>query len=115
MSTSIAPFRPARVLLSLVLGMVVLCALAVPAIATEAEGGAAPSEAEGGHVTIDDIGTNNEVSNQYKPEPAEAPPFMRFLSWPLAIVGFIVAMALLLRYLQWQPRFAEERRSKRRR
>jgi hypothetical protein len=55
------------------------------------------------------------VSNQYKPEPAEAPPFMRFLSWPLAIVGFAVAMALLFMYLTWQPRFAEERRSKRRR
>ena len=115
MSTSVAPFGSARVLLSLLLGMTVLCALAVPAFATEAEGGAVPSEGEKEHVTIDDIGTNNEVSNQYKPEPAEAPPFMRFLSWPLAIVGFILVMGMLLRYLQWQPRFAEERRSKRRR
>lgn len=115
MSTSVAPFGPARVLSLIALGMVLLCALAAPAFATEAEGGAVPAEGEEEPVTIDDIGTNNEVSNQYKPEPAEAPPFMRFLSWPLAVAGFVVVMALLLRYLQWQPRFAEERRSKRRR
>ena len=113
MSTSVAPLGAARVQALLALVFVLLCALATPARATEA-GGGAPSE-DTQAPTIDEIGTNNEVSNQYKPEPTEAPPFMRFLNWPLAIVGFAVALGLLFMYLTWQPRFAEERRSKRRR
>lgn len=114
MSTSVAPLGSRRVPALLAVMTVVLCLFAAPSLATEAEGGAVPSE-DTHSPTIDEIGTNNEVSNQFKPEPAEEPPFMRFLNWPLAVVGFIVAMGLLFAYLTWQPRFAEERRSKRRR
>ena len=113
MSTSIAPHSWARVPAVIALLLVLLCALPTAALAAAA-GGGAPSE-EGHAPTIDEIGTNNEVSNQYRPEPAEAPPFMRFLTWPLAVIGFLVALALLFMYLTWQPRFAEERRSRRRR
>lgn len=84
-----------------------------PAAATEAASEAA--EEEGPAPSIDEIGTQNEVSEQHKPEPAEAPPFMRFLYVPLVLVGLLMAAALLFNYLRWQPRFAEERRSKRRR
>lgn len=113
MSHSVARLRNPRVFAALALAAVVVCAMALPAFA--AEGGGAAAE-EGGHSpTIDEIGTSNEVSNQHKPEPAEAPPFMRFFYVPLIIVGFLVVAVLLAMYLAWQPRFAEERRSKRRR
>ncbi len=113
MSTRVAPLGSLRVTVLLAVVLVLMCAVAAPAFATEA-GGAAPTEADE-HVTIDDIGTKNEVSNQYRPEPAEAPPFMKWLSVPLAIAGVLVTLALLFMYLTWQPRFAEERRSRRRR
>lgn len=111
MSASVAPFGPARLPVVVALAVVLACLFAAPAFAIEAgppsEGGPAPS--------IDEIGTQNDVSSQYLPEPAEAPPFMRFFYVPLIIGGFLIVGALLMRYLQWQPRFAEERRSKRRR
>lgn len=90
---------------------------AAPALAADAGAEAeAPTEQEQGPApSIDEIGTQNEVSSQYLPEPAEQPPFMRFLNWPLMVVGLLVALIMLLLYLLWQPRFAEERRSRRRR
>lgn len=97
----------------LAVALLVVGVVATPALATEAAS-EAPEE-EGPAPGIDEIGTQNDVSKQYKPEPAEAPPFMRFLYIPLTIVGLLMAGMLLLQYLRWQPRFAEERRSKRRR
>lgn len=114
MLSSVAPFGSARLAAVLAVVMALLSLAAMPAAATEAEGGAAPTEDSEG-LTIEDIGSNNEVSNAYKPEPAEAPPFMRFFYVPLIIGGFLIVGALLMLYLTWQPRFAEERRSKRRR
>lgn len=102
----------ARVVLALML--VLFVAVSPPALAVE-EGGEAPAEEEGPAPGIDQIGTQNEVSQQYLPEPAEPPPFMRFLYVPLVVGGILIVGALLLMYLVWQPRFAEERRSKRRR
>ena len=105
----------ARVVLALMLAL--LAVLSAPAMAAE-EGGAAATEAaeeDHGAPSINEIGTQNEVSQQYLPEPAEPPPFMRFLYVPLAIAGVLVIAGLLFLYLVWQPRFAEERRSKRRR
>lgn len=115
MSASVAPFGPARLLAVLALVVVLFAAVAAPAWATEAAGEAgAPSE-EGPAPSIDEIGTQNDVSSQYLPEPTEPPPFMRFFYIPLILGGFLIAGALLFMYLVWQPRFAEERRSKRRR
>ena len=94
--------------------VLLLGVFAAPAMATEATDGAAAGE-EGPAPSVDEIGTQNEVSQQYLPEKAEPPPFMRFLYVPLVIVGLLMAAALLFSYLRWQPRFAEERRSKRRR
>ena len=114
MSVSVAPLGSARVLAILALVVALLGVFAAPVWATEAasegaaeEGGPAP--------TIDEIGEHNEITEQYRPEKVEAPPFMRFFYWPLAIAGVLAAGMLLMRYLVWQPRFAEERRSKRRR
>ena len=113
MSPSVAPRLSARLAAVLLLLLAALGLLAVPAMATEA-GATAPAEDEE-PLTIEDIGTRNEVSEQYLPEPSEPPPFMRFFYVPLVVGGFIIVGALLFLYLAWQPRFAEERRSKRRR
>ena len=114
MLSSVAPFGSARLAAVLALIVAVLGLAAMPAAAVEGEGGTAPAE-DSEPLTIEDIGSNNEVSNAFKPEPAEAPPFMRFFYVPLIIGGFLIVGALLMLYLTWQPRFAEERRSKRRR
>ena len=103
----------ARVLLALTLSLLVV--LSAPALAVEEGAEVAPTEDHGRAPGIDEIGTQNEVSQQYLPEDAAPPPFMRFLYVPLAIAGVLVVAALLFLYLVWQPRFAEERRSKRRR
>lgn len=114
MFPSVAPLGTARVFALLALVVALFAFSTVPAFATEAEGGA-PAEESGPAPSINEIGTQNDVSNQYRPEPTELPPFQRFLYVPLAIAGLLVIAALLFLYLTWQPRFAEERRSKRRR
>ena len=114
MSRSAAPPRTARVFALLMLVVVVMSAFAPHVYAVE-EGGDAPAEEQGPAPGINEVGTQNEVSNQYRPEPSELPPFQKWLYVPLAIAGFLVVGGLLFAYLTWQPRFAEERRSKRRR
>ena len=113
MSTRVAPAW-FRVPVLLALALVVVGGMAAPAFATEA-GGGAPAGEEGRSPTIEEIGTQNEVSDQYRPEPAEAPGFTQWMVWPLVIIGVLMGLALLMAYLKHQPRFAEERRSKRRR
>ena len=115
MSASVAPFGSARLFAVIALMLVLTGLFAAPVFATEAEGEVGTATEEGPAPGIDEIGTQNEVSSQYLPEPAEHPPFMRVFYIPLAIGAFLIVAALLARYLQWQPRFAEERRSKRRR
>lgn len=90
----------------------VLGALAGPALAVE--GGEAPAEQHQAP-TIDEIGQRNEITEEFFPEEAEPPPWTQWLYYPLLIVGLLAAALLLFRYLQWQPRFAEERRNRRRR
>lgn len=93
--------------------LLLLSIAALPAAAVEATEGAA--QEEGPAPTIDEIGTQNEVSREFFPEEAEEPPFFRFFYGPLIAVGVLMSFGLLVAYLLWQPRFAEERRSKRRR
>lgn len=115
MSASVAPLRTPRLLAAIALVIAILGVFASPALATEAGAGASEPAESGPAPGIDEIGENNDIANQYRPEPAEPPPFMRFFYWPLVIGGLIIAGMLVFMYLVWQPRFAEERRSKRRR
>ncbi len=115
MSRSVAPLGTVGVLVALLLAGVVVGAAAMPAWGVEEEGDAPAAEEHEPAPGISEIGTQNEVSRQHLPPPAEPPPFMRFLNWPLMVVGVVVALIMLLLYLLWQPRFAEERRSRRRR
>jgi hypothetical protein len=116
MLSSVAPLRTARLAVVLAGLLALMSVAALPAAATEAasEGGAAPTE-DAEHLTVEDIGSGSDTAEEYKPEPTEAPPFMRFFYIPLIIAGFLIVGALLMLYLAYQPRFAEESRSKRRR
>lgn len=91
-----------------------LCGSALPALAVEATE-EAPSAEERPAPDINQIGTQNEVSQEFLPEEPEPPAFFRFFNVPLIAVGVLMVAALLGAYLLWQPRFAEERRSRKRR
>jgi hypothetical protein len=64
---------------------------------------------------IDEIGSDSETAQEFFPEPYEPPPFFRFMWGPLVVVAVVVSLFVLFAYLVWQPRFAQERRAKRRR
>ena len=115
MSVRVAPLGSTPLLALLALVVAVLGLFAAPAEATEAASEAGAAEEEGPAPGINEIGERNEIADKYRPEPAEHPPFMRFFYIPLVVVGLLVAGMLLFSYLVHQPRFAEERRSKRRR
>lgn len=99
----------------LLIAVLSLGVLAAPALAVEATGTeGAPAEEEPAP-SISEIGSQNEVSKEFLPEEPETPAFFRFLNIPLIAVGLLVVTGLLFAYLTWQPRFAEERRSRQRR
>jgi hypothetical protein len=77
------------------------------ALAVEAEPHG-PTELPG----IDEIGSQSEIAREHFPEPYEAPSVMPKLLYPMLIVAVIATIAILGLYLLWQPRFAEERKSK---
>ena len=97
-----------------VLAIIFVALAAFAGTASAVEGGEAPAE-DHGSPTIDEIGQRNEITEQFFPEAAEPPPWTQWLYYPLLVVGILAAALLLLRYLQWQPRFAQERRNRRRR
>ena len=93
-----------RLLGVLVLVLLVL-AVAVPAGATEApaEGGAeAPSYEE-------ICNEENPVVLEHCPASYEEPSVFPPILYTLLIVAAVIAVALLVLFLLWQPRFAQER------
>lgn len=94
--------------------LLVLGVLAVPAFAVESgtaeEGGAPPSLEE-----IRARNENNPLADDVLPQAAEEPSWTQWLYYPLIIAGVLMLVLLGWRYLQWQPRFAEERRRRGRR
>jgi hypothetical protein len=62
-----------------------------------------------------EIGTRSETAGEFYPEPYEAPSVFPKLAIPLLVAGGVIVAVTLLLYLLWQPRFAEERRSAKRR
>lgn len=95
-------------------GLVLLMLLLVPVAATpalateEAPAGGAEDEAE--EASIETIGTQSSVSQQFMPSPAPEPSALAPIKWLLLALGVAVCVALLLLFLMWQPRFAQERR-----
>ncbi len=115
MSRTVVSSRTGRAVALAALVALLVLGPAGAAFAVEAGSEGAVAEEDHSAATIEDIGADNEVAEKYLPEPAELPLFQRWMYVPLFAVGVIVILMLVFRYLQWQPRFAEERRSKRRR
>ena len=106
---------PQRLLGVLAIAFLVLGVLAGPVAATEGGETAPVAEEQPHSPTIEEIGQRNEITEEFRPEASELPPWSLWLLYPLLAVGILAAAMLLMRYLQWQPRFAEERRNRRRR
>jgi hypothetical protein len=83
--------------------------LAMPALAVEDEEGTGAGYS-GPLPSIEEIGTQSEVSQRFFPEEAEEPVFAPFLTYPLLVVAVLVSLVLLMLYLKWQPTFEEERK-----
>jgi hypothetical protein len=90
--------------------VLVLATLSLPALAVEDEEGEGAGGYRGPLPALEEIGTQSETSQRFFPEEAEEPVFAPFLLYPLLILGFVVALIVLLLYLRWQPTFAEERK-----
>ncbi len=97
------------VLMVLLLGGAVAPALAVEGAASEEE---APPPDLG---EIRQRNENNPLADEVLPQPAEEPSWTQWLYVPLIIAGILMLVLIAWRYLQWQPRFAEERRRRGRR
>ena len=99
--------------------LMLLGLFSVPAVAAEADEDADPTEAlEEEHAplpSIEEIGSQNEVSQQFRPEAPEPPVFADALLYPLLALGVVVTVVALVLYLVWQPRFGREREEGRKR
>lgn len=93
--------------------MVGLLSLGPPALAVE-EGEEPP-----GPVEVPELGElmegRSDRAIQFAPPDYEQPSPFPWLFYPILGLGLLVVGGLLLAYLVWMPRFAEERRSKQRR
>ena len=98
-----------------VLCMVVLvCAVAAPAMAVEAETGEGEEPAHEELPSYDEVGSGTETSLEFRPEPYEQPSLFTGILYPLLIVSGVAVLVVLGLYLLWQPRFSQEREKKRR-
>ena len=94
----------------LLLVLVCLGSLAAPAFAAEES-----TEPAAELPAIDELGSQTQTSQEFRPEPYEAPPFFRFITYPLLVVGIVVLLVVGFLYLRNLPRFAQESRTGRRR
>ena len=99
-----------------VLVMVLVTSLSVlgaPALAVEA------GETPAGPVEVPELEElmegRSERAIQFVPPEYEQPSPFPWLFYPVLVIGLLVVVGLLLAYLMWMPRFAQERRSKKRR
>ncbi|MGH8898183.1 MAG: hypothetical protein ACRDZ4_14480 [Egibacteraceae bacterium] len=107
----------ARRLLGVMLLLVMLCALGPVGIATAAQQPGASGGA-GEHAPlpgIDEIGSRTDIAKQYLPEPYQEPSWFQWALFPLLIVGVLATLTVLFAYLVWQPKFAGEQKTKKRR
>lgn len=96
------------------LGVVLVIALLLTGllggVATATEGGAheVPEYSE-------ILESSSDTAREFLPEAYERPGFFDWFVYPLLGVGVLATLAVLLRYLVFQPKFAEEDRKRARR
>jgi hypothetical protein len=106
----------ARRLLGALLLAVLLCMLGPAGIATAADPEASEGVGERAPLpSINEIGSGTDIAKQYLPEPYQEPSWFQWALFPLLIVGVLVTLGALFAYLVWQPKFASEQKTKRRR
>lgn len=107
----------ARRLLGVALLLTVLCALGPvgSVAAAEPEAGESALEERPPLPSIDEIGSKSDIAKQYLPEPYEEPSWFQWALFPLLAVGVLATLMVLTAYLVWQPKFASEQKTKRRR
>lgn len=89
------------------LGATMLAGLAAPASAVEA-----PDGEESPPPDIEELCREGSVAAEFCPETYEEPSWFQWLIYPLLILGLVMATAMLIAYLTWQPRFASEAEEK---
>lgn len=97
-----------RLLGGTLLALFLVLFMILPATASE-DGGTEPLP------SIEEVGTGTEVAEQFKPVPPDPQPFTDALLWPLMGAAFLLAFVVLVLYLRWMPRFAQEREESSRR
>lgn len=95
------------------LGVVLLAVLSVaglvgPAAATEEHSGPVR------HVLpkLNEVGSQSDTAKEFFPEAPEQPPVFKWFGWPLMVGAVVTSLFVLLSYLVFQPRFAQERKAK---
>lgn len=97
-------------LLGVLLMVLLVCAVAAPAMAVEAEG-EEPEHEE--MPSYDEVGSGSETSQEFRPVPYEQPSVFSGMLYPLMILAGIGVLVVLGLYLLWQPRFSQEREKQR--
>lgn len=95
------------------LGAVLLAVLSIvgligPAAATEEHGGPVHAELP----KFDELGTQSDTAREFFPEAPEEPAVFPWFGWPLMVGALVTSLWVLLSYLVFQPRFAQERKAK---
>jgi hypothetical protein len=101
-----------RLMLVLLVSLVSLTGSAGVAAATEEGGEPAQQEPL---PSFTEVGSQSEIAQEFLPEEYVAPSWFQWLLFPLLILGIIATLAVLFAYLVWQPKFANEQKTKRRR
>lgn len=100
-------------LLTLLLSLPGVSAVGVAGTAAATEAGS-PAQQEP-LPSFDEAGSGTDIAKEYRPDAYVEPGWFQWLVFPLLILGIVATGAVLFAYLKWQPRFADEAKTKRRR
>ncbi|MGH8907708.1 MAG: hypothetical protein ACRD0K_14605 [Egibacteraceae bacterium] len=98
---------------ALVLVMLVSLALGSAGVAGATEAGG-PAQQEP-LPSFSEVGSQSDIAQEFLPPEYNEPSWFQWLLFPLLIIGIVATAAVLFAYLAWQPRFANDQKTKRRR
>jgi len=102
-----------RALRAAVVLLLALASLSVAAPVMAVEDAPAPGEeVEPEPTSLEEVRQDNEVVQEYLPEPFEQPTVFRPIVPVLLAMGLIISLIIFGLFLLWQPRFAQERAAK---